>query len=68
MLGYQAYLVGEIAGIEHSPVLQLPNSVGYFALAVGSVLVAIVTLAVVLRVLRLGWDHRTNTESGEVAL
>jgi TRAP-type C4-dicarboxylate transport system permease small subunit len=68
VLGYQAYRVGEIAGIEHSPVLQLPNSVGYFALAIGSVLVAIVTLGVVLRVLRLGWDSRTNTESGEVAL
>ncbi|MCA1371109.1 TRAP transporter small permease subunit [Bradyrhizobium sp. BRP14] len=68
VLGYQAYLVGEIAGIEHSPVLQLPNSVGYFALSIGSVLVAIVTLAVVLRVLRLGWDYRTSTESGEVAL
>ncbi len=68
VLGYQAYRVGEIAGIEHSPVLQLPNSVGYFALAIGSVLVAIVTFAVVLRVLRLGWESRTNTESGEVAL
>ncbi len=68
VLGYQAYRVGEIAGMERSPVLQLPNSVGYFALAIGSVLVAIVTLNVVLRVLRLGWVYRTNTESGEVAL
>lgn len=68
VLGYQAYIVGEIAGIEHSPVLQLPNSVGYFALAIGSVLVAIVTLSVVLRMLRLGWEFRTNAESGEVTL
>ncbi|PDT80554.1 TRAP transporter small permease subunit [Sinorhizobium sp. BJ1] len=68
VLGYQAYLVGEIAGVERSPVLQLPNSIGYFALSIGSVLVAIITLNVVLRVLRLGWDSRTNAESGEVAL
>ena len=68
VLGYQAYRVGEIAGIEHSPVLQLPNSLGYFALAIGSVLVAIVTLGVVLRMLRLGWKFRTNAGNGEVAL
>ena len=68
VLGYQAVVVAEIAGVEHSPVLQLPNSIGYYALAIGALLVSIVTVSATLRVLRLGWGHRTVIGSGEMPL
>lgn len=68
VLGYQAIVVAEIAGVEHSPVLQLPNSVGYYSLAVGAFLVAIVTIAVAVRVLRFGWEQRTRIGAEEVPL
>ncbi|WP_174021855.1 TRAP transporter small permease (plasmid) [Agrobacterium fabrum] len=68
VLAYQAVVVAEIAGFEHSPVLQLPNSIGYYALAVGAVLVAFVTVAATLRVLRFGWDQRIEIKAGEMPL
>lgn len=68
MLAYQAVIVAEIAALEHSPVLQLPNSVGYYALAIGSLLVSIVTIAATLRVLRFGWEHRMDVKAEEMPL
>ncbi|GAK72814.1 TRAP transporter small permease subunit [Agrobacterium rubi] len=67
-LAYQAVVVAEIAGSEHSPVLQLPNSIGYYALAIGAVLVSFVTVAATLRVLRLGWDYRVEIKAEEIPL
>ncbi|APO79788.1 TRAP dicarboxylate transporter protein DctQ subunit (plasmid) [Rhizobium etli 8C-3] len=68
VLAYQATVVAEIAGAEHSPVLQLPNSIGYYSLSIGAVLVSIVTVAATTRVLRLGWDHRLEIRPEEIAL
>ncbi|NTA19348.1 TRAP transporter small permease [Agrobacterium tumefaciens] len=68
VLAYQAVVVAEIAGVEHSPVLQLPNSIGYYALAVGAVLVAFVTVAATFRVLRFGWDQRIEIKAEEMPL
>ncbi len=68
VLAYQATLVAEIAAAERSPVLQLPNSIGYYSLSVGAVLVSIVTIAATTRVLRSGWDHRIAIKPEEMAL
>ncbi|WP_035201167.1 TRAP transporter small permease [Agrobacterium tumefaciens] len=68
VLAYHSLIVAEIAGIEHSPVLQLPNSIGYYALAIGAMLVSIVTLAATLRVVRYGWDHRIEIKAEEMPL
>ncbi|MGF9564722.1 TRAP transporter small permease subunit [Neorhizobium sp. JUb45] len=68
ILAYQSVVVAEIAGIEHSPVLQLPNSIGYYALAIGALLVSFVTIAATLRVLRFGWDHRIEIKAEEMPL
>lgn len=68
VLAYQSAVVAEIAGFEHSPVLQLPNSIGYYALAIGAVLVSFVTFAATLRVLRFGWDHRIEIKAEEMPL
>ncbi len=65
-LGYQATIVAEIAGVERSPVLQLPNSIGYYALAIGSVLVSLVILSATARVFRLGWEYRTEVKAEEM--
>ncbi|EJN06797.1 TRAP transporter small permease subunit [Phyllobacterium sp. YR531] len=68
ILAYQATVVAEIAGAEHSPVLHLPNSIGYYSLSIGAILVSIVTIAATARVLRLGWDHRLEIKPEEIAL
>ncbi len=68
VLSYQAIVVAEIAGVERSPVLQLPNSVGYYSLALGAFLVAIVTSSVAVRVLRFGWDKRIQVGAEEMPL
>ncbi|MDP9858256.1 TRAP transporter small permease [Agrobacterium tumefaciens] len=68
VLAYQAGVVAEIAGIERSSVLQLPNSIGYYSLAIGALFVSIVTVAATLRVLRLGWDRRVQMSVEEVSL
>jgi len=68
VLAYQSTVVAEIAGIEHSPVLQLPNSIGYYALSIGALLVAFVTLSATLRVLRFGWDQRIEIKAEEMPL
>lgn len=48
--------VAEITAIELSPVLGLPTSHGYFALAGGSSLLAVATLCILVRIVLLGPD------------
>lgn len=68
VLAYQAVLVAEIASVEGSPVLGIPNSVGYYALATGALLVALVTVAATARVFRKGWEHRIELNIEDVPL
>lgn len=68
VLAYQATVVAAIAGAEHSPILGLPNSIGYYALAIGAALVAFVTLVAALRVALLGWSARPQTNTEEMPL
>lgn len=68
ILAYQAVLVAEIASAERSPVLGIPNSVGYYAMAIGAVLVALVTIAAMARVFRRGWEQRIELKIEDVSL
>jgi TRAP-type C4-dicarboxylate transport system permease small subunit len=54
VLGWEALSVADIVSIERSPVLGLPSSHSYYALACGCAAVILTTLAVALRVLVLG--------------
>lgn len=56
VLFQQALLVAEIAAIERSPVLRLPNSHGYWAIAFGCVCLAIATACSSVRIALLGPD------------
>lgn len=51
-----ALQVAEITAIERSPVLGLPTSHGYFALAGGALLLAVATLCIMARIVLLGAD------------
>jgi TRAP-type C4-dicarboxylate transport system permease small subunit len=53
-LCWQALEVAEIVAIERSPVLGLPRSYGYWAIAAGSALLALSTVTVAIRVAVLG--------------
>ncbi|OBZ94607.1 C4-dicarboxylate ABC transporter permease [Pararhizobium polonicum] len=68
VLARQALIVADIAGIEHSPVLGLPNSIGYYSIATGGLLVAIVTATAVLRVAVNGWAARPAADTQEMPL
>lgn len=68
VLARQALVVAEIASIERSPVLQLPNSIGYYSIALSAVLVAVVTATACLRVFVNGWDARPQAETEEMPL
>ncbi|MEZ0212558.1 MAG: TRAP transporter small permease [Xanthobacteraceae bacterium] len=68
VLAYQSTVVAGIAGIERSPILRLPNSIGYYALALGAALVALVTLLAALRVAILGWAARPRSNVEEMPL
>ncbi|SMC93551.1 TRAP transporter small permease subunit [Rhizobium sp. RU36D] len=68
VLAYQSVLVAEIASAESSPVLGIPNSVGYYALAIGALLVALLTVAATARVFRHGWEHRIELKMEDVPL
>jgi TRAP-type C4-dicarboxylate transport system permease small subunit len=46
--------VADIAAAEHSPILNLPRSLGYYALSFGALLVAVSSLTIVLRVAVFG--------------
>lgn len=68
VLFWQALSVAQIASAERSPILRLPNSIGYYSVAAMSVLVTIVTITQSLRVGLLGWEARqaANTEDLQV--
>jgi TRAP-type C4-dicarboxylate transport system permease small subunit len=68
VLAWQSLVVAAIAGAEHSPVLGLPNSIGYYCIAAGSVLVALVTLTTTMRVIKLGWAARPVCNNEEMPL
>ncbi|WP_082640600.1 TRAP transporter small permease [Aureimonas sp. N4] len=67
-LAWQARVVAAIAGVERSPILGLPNSIGYYVVSVGALLVAVVTATATFRVARLGWDARPQTSAEELPL
>jgi len=64
VLFWQALSVAAIASAERSPILRLPNSIGYYSVATMSLLVMVVTLTQALRVGLNGWEARqtANTE------
>ncbi len=68
VLAYQSTVVAAIAGVERSPILGLPNSIGYYALAAGAALVALVTLIAAARVAAFGWSARPQTNVEELPL
>lgn len=53
-MAWQALVVAEIVGIELSPALRLPKTYGYWAIAAGSGLLALSTLAIAIRIALLG--------------
>jgi TRAP-type C4-dicarboxylate transport system permease small subunit len=62
----QAMALANIAKIEKSPVLGLPGSHGYWAMALGFALIAIVTICQSVRVLLVGTDARFSIEYKEI--
>jgi TRAP-type C4-dicarboxylate transport system permease small subunit len=62
----QALVLADIAKIERSPVLQLPGSHGYWAMAMGFGLIAVVTLCQSIRLLLVGPEARFSLEYTEV--
>lgn len=60
----QALSVAAIASAERSPILRLPNSIGYYSVATMAALTSIVTITQALRVALGGWEARlpANTE------
>lgn len=66
VLCVQALEVAEIAKLEHSPVLGLPGSHGYWAIALGCVLLALATLCSLVRVALAGTQRRYSIEYKEL--
>ena len=66
LLFREAMLLAEIAKIERSPVLHLPNSHGYWAMALGFLLVALVTLCSSVRLALVGTEARFTLEYKEI--
>jgi TRAP-type C4-dicarboxylate transport system permease small subunit len=58
VLCQQSLVVAEIARAEHSPVLNLPNSHGYWAVALGCVLLALATACSSVRLALTGPETR----------
>lgn len=54
VLCWQALQVAEIVAIERSPALGLPGSYGYWAIAVGCVLIAVGTVTIAIRIALIG--------------
>ena len=48
--------------------IALALGVGYYALAIGALLVALVTIAATARVFRRGWEHRIELKLEDVPL
>lgn len=66
VLFQQALLVADIAQIERSPVLDLPNSHGYWAIALGCALLALATACSSVRIALTGPDTRFSLAYHEV--
>lgn len=66
VLSLKALEVAEIAKLEYSPVLNLPGSHGYWAIALGCVLLALATLCSSVRVALAGTKHRYSIEYREL--
>jgi TRAP-type C4-dicarboxylate transport system permease small subunit len=62
----QALVLADIAKIEKSPVLGLSGSHGYWAMALGFGLIAVVTVCQSLRVMLTGTDTRFTIEYKEI--
>jgi TRAP-type transport system small permease protein len=62
----QAMVLAEIAKIERSPVLNLPNSHGYWAIAFGCILLAIATACSAVRLMLTGPQTRFSLEYKEI--
>ena len=62
----QALVLADIAKIEKSPVLGLSGSHGYWAMALGFALIALVTVCQSVRVLLSGTDTRFSIEYKEI--
>jgi TRAP-type transport system small permease protein len=66
VLCQQALVVAEIAKLERSPVLDLPGSHGYWAVALGCLLLALATLCSSVRIALTGPDTRFSIEYKEL--
>jgi TRAP-type C4-dicarboxylate transport system permease small subunit len=66
VLCQQALEVADIAKMEKSPVLGLPGSHGYWAIALGCVLVALATLCSSIRIALTGPESRFSIEYKEL--
>jgi TRAP-type C4-dicarboxylate transport system permease small subunit len=62
----QAMLVADIATLERSPVLNLPNSHGYWAIALGCILLALATACSSVRIALRGPERRFSISYREV--
>jgi TRAP-type C4-dicarboxylate transport system permease small subunit len=62
----QAMLVADIATMERSPVLNLPNSHGYWAIALGCILLALATACSSVRIALRGPEARFSLSYHEV--
>jgi TRAP-type C4-dicarboxylate transport system permease small subunit len=66
VLCQQALALAEIAKLERSPVLDLPNSHGYWAMALGCILVAVVIIAQSVRIAVSGPETRFSLAYREI--
>jgi TRAP-type C4-dicarboxylate transport system permease small subunit len=66
VLFVQALEVAESAKVEKSPVLELPGSHGYWAIAFGCALLALATLCSSVRIALVGLDRRFSVEYKEL--
>jgi TRAP-type C4-dicarboxylate transport system permease small subunit len=66
VLCQQALAVAEIAKLERSPVLDLPGSHGYWAVALGCLLLALATLCSSVRIVLTGPETRFSIEYKEL--
>jgi TRAP-type transport system small permease protein len=62
----QAMVLAEIAKVERSPVLNLPGSHGYWAIAFGCLLLALATACTAVRLMLTGPEARFSLEYKEI--
>ena len=66
VLFQQAMVLAEIAKVEHSPVLNLPGSHGYWAIAFGCLLLALATACTTVRLMLIGPEKSFSMEYKEI--